>query len=205
MSDLRTNDSSARDKGRYPRQITCGTNRFTLTRMAATDEPAVLTFARSLPPHDLLFMPRDISQPKVLTAWVREIHSGTIHSLIAWKGDEVVGCTGVVRDPHSWSQHVGDLRVVLSPRVRDQGLGRALVQESFLMALGLGLEKLVAHMTADQKGAIGVFEGLGFRPEALLRDHVRDPAGIKHDIVILSHDVAQFQAQMEAYGINDAF
>lgn len=190
---------------RYPRKVTCGTAQITLTRMVGTDEPAVLAFARSLPPHDLLFMRRDISQPKVLSAWVKEIHTGTIDSLVAWRDGAVVGCTGVVRDPLSWSGHVGELRVVVSPAVRDQGVGRLLIQESFLMALGIGLEKLVAHMTVDQKGAIAVFEGMGFRPEALLRDHVRDPSGAKHDIVILSHDVAQFQAQLEAYGINDAF
>jgi RimJ/RimL family protein N-acetyltransferase len=195
----------SRDQDRYPREVTCGDTRILLTRMVATDEPAVLAFARALPPHDLMFMRRDISQPKVLSAWVKEIHGGTISSLVAWHKDDVVGCTGVIRDPLSWSQHVGELRVVVAPSMRDHGLGRVLIQESFLMALGLGLEKLIAHMTVDQKGAIAVFEGMGFRPEALLRDHVRDPAGTKHDIVILSHDVAQFQAQMEAYGINDAF
>jgi RimJ/RimL family protein N-acetyltransferase len=60
-------------------------------------------------------------------------------------------------------------------------------------------------MTLDQKGAIAVFEELGFRPEALLRDHVRDGDGVKHDITILGHDVERFHAQMEAYGLTDLF
>jgi hypothetical protein len=46
---------------------------------------------------------------------------------------------------------------------------------------------------------------MGFRPEALLRDHVKDRDGRKYDLLILSHDVAKFQAQMEAYGITRAF
>jgi hypothetical protein len=50
-----------------------------------------------------------------------------------------------------------------------------------------------------------VFEGLGFRGEALMRDHVRDRDGTKYDIVILSHDVAEFGSQMEAYGLTEAF
>ena len=45
----------------------------------------------------------------------------------------------------------------------------------------------------------------GFKAEALLRDHVCDNSGQKHDIVILSHDVAEFQAKMEQYGLTDAF
>jgi hypothetical protein len=59
-------------------------------------------------------------------------------------------------------------------------------------------------MTVDQRGAIAVFEGMGFRAEALLRDHVEDRDGNKHDLVILSHDVAKFQGQMAAYGLTSA-
>ncbi len=189
---------------RYPRNVTCGETEIELTLMSAADHAAVLSFAQQLPPHDLLFMRRDISQPKVLTAWINEIESGAITSLLARRNGEIVGCTGVVCDALSWSPHVGELRAVVAPSMRENGLGRVLIQESFLAALSLGLEKLVAHMTADQRGAISVFEGMGFRVEALLRDHVRDPNGVKHDIVILSHDVAKFQAQMEAYGLLDA-
>ena len=59
-------------------------------------------------------------------------------------------------------------------------------------------------MTVDQTGAIAIFEGLGFKAEALFHDHVRDSAGKKHDIVVLAHNVAQFRAQMEAYGLPEA-
>jgi hypothetical protein len=46
---------------------------------------------------------------------------------------------------------------------------------------------------------------MGFRTEALLKDHVKDRDGIKHDIIILSHDVDRLQAQMQAYGLDEAF
>jgi hypothetical protein len=38
----------------------------------------------------------------------------------------------------------------------------------------------------------------------LLRDHVRDVDGKTHDIVVLGHNIAQVQAQMEAYGLPGA-
>jgi RimJ/RimL family protein N-acetyltransferase len=88
--------------------------------------------------------------------------------------------------------------------MRGKGLGRLLTQEAFALALELGIEKMVAQMTVDQKGAIAVFEGMGFRPEALLRDHVKDREGKKHDLLVLSHDVARFQSQMDAYGVSEA-
>ena len=54
--------------------------------MAQADEAAVLAFAQKLPVHDLLFLPRNISEPKVLSAWVKEIERGAITSLLAVQG-----------------------------------------------------------------------------------------------------------------------
>ncbi len=190
---------------RYPRTVSIKDGEVVLDLMTAASEAAVLAFAQSLPSHDLLFLRRDITQPKVLAAWVAQLEAGEIVSLLASSGDEIVGCTAVVHDEHSWSPHLGELRVLVGPAGRDRGLGRVLIQESFLIALGLGLEKLTAQMTADQTSAIAVFEEMGFQAEALLRDHVRDQAGEKHDIVILSHDVERFQSQMQAYGLTDLY
>jgi RimJ/RimL family protein N-acetyltransferase len=188
----------------YPRHIATDAGDIEFRLMAQSDEAAVLDFAQKLPAHDLLFLPRNISEPKVLAAWIKEIERGAITSLLAVMAGRVVGCGTIVRDPLSWSPHVGEIRMVVSTDVRGQGVGRALSQETFALALGGGLEKLMVQMTVDQVGAIAIFEGLGFRAEALLRDHVRDLAGRKHDIVVLGHNVAQVAAQMEAYGLPGA-
>ena len=188
----------------YPRHVASEAGDFEIRPMRASDEAAVLAFAKKLPVHDLLFLPRDISQPKVLAAWIKEIDRGVLTSLLAMRGNEVLGCAALVRDPLSWSAHVGGIRDVVSRDVRGQGVGRALSQEVFALALSLGLERLTAQMTVDQVGAITIFEGLGFRGEALLRKHVRDRDGALHDIVVLGHDVAQARGALEAYGIAEA-
>jgi RimJ/RimL family protein N-acetyltransferase len=188
----------------YPRHIKTDAGDIEFRLMARVDEAAVLDFANKLPTHDLLFLPRNISQPKVLSAWINEIERGDITSLIAVKDGIVVGCGTLVRDPRSWSPHVGEIRMVVSLDVRGQGVGRALSQETFALALCSGLEKLSVQMTVDQQAAIALFESLGFKAEALLRDHVQDVGGRKHDIVVLGHNVAQVQAQLEAYGLPGA-
>jgi RimJ/RimL family protein N-acetyltransferase len=189
---------------RYPRRAATDAGEIEFRLMTRADETAVLDFARKLPVHDLLFLPRNISQPKVLSAWIGEIERGDITSLLALKDGVVVGCGTLVRDSHSWSPHVGEIRMVVATDVRGKGVGRSLSQETFALALGSGLEKLSVQMTVDQRGAIALFESLGFKAEALLRDHVRDAGGGKHDIVVLGHNVAQVRAQMEAYGIPGA-
>jgi hypothetical protein len=102
----------------------------------------------------------------VLSAWINEIERGAITSLLALKDGKVVGCGTVVRDPHSWSPHVGEIRMVVSTDVRGQGVGRTLSQETFALALGAGLEKFSAQMTVDQQAAVALFESLGIDARA---------------------------------------
>ena len=192
------------EKRTYPRSVETEAGEIEFRLMSRADEAAVLAFAQKLPTHDLLFLPRNISQPKVLSAWINEIERGDITSLLAIKQGAVVGCGTLVRDPHSWSPHVGEIRMVVSLDVRGQGVGRALSQETFAIAIGAGLEKLSVQMTVDQQAAIALFESLGFKAEALLLDHVRDVDGKKRDIVVLGHNVAQVRAQLEAYGVPGA-
>ena len=188
----------------YPRRVTLGSGEITLRHMGAADREAVLTFSRALPGHDLLFLPVDVTQPAVIDLWVQAIERGVVTTVLALREGTIQGYAAIDRGNPDWSAHVAELRILVSDSVRGRGLGRLLTQEAFALALGLGIEKMVAHMTVDQKGAIAVFEGMGFRPEALLREHVKDRSGKKHDLLILSHDVARFQAQMDAYGVSEA-
>ena len=188
----------------YPREVDLKGSRVTLRLMSGSDGSVALAFARALPAHDLLFLRRDITQPEAIEIWLNGIARGRITSVLAESGGQVQGYATVDRGELSWSPHVAELRVLVSAAMRGKGLGRLLTQEAFAIALGLGIEKIVAQMTVDQKGAIAVFEGMGFRPEALLRDQVKDREGRKHDLLILAHEVAKFHAQMEAYGVTKA-
>lgn len=189
----------------YPEQIRLGADDITLRYMTAPDADAILAFARALPEHDLLFLRRDITDPETVAAWVQDLESGDSISVLGLRGDEVVGYGTIHRNKVGWSQHVAELRVLVSESMRGKGLGRVLTQEAFAIALGQGIEKMMAQMTLDQKGAIATFEGIGFRPEALLRDHVKDRAGKKHDLLVLSHEVAKFESTLNAYGVSQAF
>ena len=188
----------------YPRTQSCGEWIIEVGLLGPDDADAIATFTRALPTQDLLFVRRDVSHPKVVRAWVDALANGSITSLCARHDGELIGCTAIVTDPLSWSRHVAELRVMVAPAWRGRGLGRLLIQESFALALGLGLDKLVVQMTVDQRAAIAVFEELGFRAEAVLRDHVKDRSGATYDLALLSHHVAEVQARLHVYGVNDA-
>lgn len=195
----------AGEKRKYPSKITIGGRNVTLRYMSATDKAGVLTFARALPEHDLLFLRRDITEDREVDAWIEDIDAGIVKSVLAVEGGAIVGYGTVHRNDLRWSSHVAELRVMVAESMRGKGLGRVLTQEAFAVALEEGIEKMMAQMTLDQKGAITTFEGLGFRPEALLRDHVKDRQGNLHDLLVLSHDVATFERTRAAYGVGQAF
>ncbi|RZL67166.1 MAG: GNAT family N-acetyltransferase [Variovorax sp.] len=186
----------------YPRTIDCNGTAVELDAIRAGDEAALLSFAKALPEHDLLFTYRDISQPRVVKAWIREsVDRDRLPTVLARIDGQVIGCSSLIHDDFSWSPHVGELRVVVGAPARGLGLGRQLIQASFAEALALGLEKLVAQMTTDQRASIAMFESMGFRAEALLAKHVRDRSGKTHDIVMLSLDVNDVASRLSAWGV----
>jgi len=185
----------------YPRTIDAGGRPIELRLMSAADRAAVLAFANDLPRHDLLFLRRDITQEDAVDRWLAEIDSGLITTLLAGSGEHVVGYATLHRSDLQWTKHVAELRMLVAGDFRGNGLGRQLTQEIFAIALESGIEKMMARMTTDQKGAISTFEGLGFRPEALMIDHVKDLDGETHDLVVMSHPVAEFEQTLAAYGV----
>ena len=189
----------------YPVTRKIGGRDVTFRYMSDSDKEAMLSFARALPEHDLLFLRRDITQPTAVDSWIRDIKSDLISTVLATVDSNIVGYGTIHRNDLRWSSHVAELRVMVAEEMRGKGLGRVLTQEAFAIALASGIEKIVAQMTLDQKGAIATFQGIGFRPEALLRDQVKDRDGNKHDLLVLTHEVAKFEAAMNAYGVNEAF
>ncbi len=188
----------------YPQRHALGDGEVVIRKMTADDAAALSEFAGQLNSHDLLFLRRDITSAEVQELWLQEIRDGVITTLFAEVEGRVVGYATLDRSRLPWSSHVGELRVLVVESQRGKGLGRILTQEIFACALGEGIEKIVARMTLDQQGAIAVFEGLGFKPEGLLKDHVQDREGERHDLLVLCHDVAEFEATLSSYGVTEA-
>jgi len=168
------------------------------------DEDAVMAFTSKLPEHDLLFIGRDLTQPRVVRAWLDAVEGGEIHSQVAVVDGEIAGYSALVSDPLSWSPHVGEIRILVGADQRRRNIGRLLAEAACGKGLDLGLEKLIAKMTVDQHGAIALFEELGFRGEALLRDHVKTKDGKLFDLAILSLDVETSSNRRSMMGLNQA-
>lgn len=186
----------------YPRTVKAGDRQITLRLVERGDADALVAFAGELPAHDLLFLQRDIRNPKVVAAWIDQIERGQMRSLLALENAKIVGCTALVRDEWSWSPHVAEIRMVISDKLRGTGFGRILAQEVVAAATAeSGVQKLFVRMTPDQGAALKLFEDMGFLPEALMRDHVRDATGEMHDIAIMALNLERQAARKQVFGL----
>lgn len=109
-----------------------------IRKLTSADHDQVTALAAKVSEHDLLFLARDLTHPKVIEAWMTEIGEGSIHSLAAFLDGKLVGYTALLTDPHSWSSHVGEIRVLVDSSCRGQGVGASLLIKTFQHALSLG-------------------------------------------------------------------
>jgi L-amino acid N-acyltransferase YncA len=159
---------------------------------------ALLAFYRSLPDDERRFLRDDVTKPEWLDRFVAAVQRDEVVSLVAERDGAVVGEASLYRALHGWTAHVGEIRVTVSPKLRRSGLGSVLARDIVKVAIGCGVEKMVAQFVENQAAAVRLFEKLGFRQEAVLRGQVKDTHGIKRDLVVASNDVSHLWEAMEA-------
>lgn len=176
-------------KRTYPWTTTVKGNEVTVRLMTPEDGEELLAFARSLPERDLLFLSIDITRPEIVEGWVRHIEEARAFTVIAEADGQLIGHGTLYLSELTWTRHMGEIQLLISRAYSGGGLGHLLANEVFTIAQELGLQKIIARMAADQKGALQVFERLGFKAEALLADFVIDRECRTHDLIVMSHDV----------------
>jgi L-amino acid N-acyltransferase YncA len=174
---------------RYPWTTDVNGLQMTLRLMGPEDKEAMLSFARSLPEEDLVFLSFDITKPEALDHWARNIQSGRIKSVLVEVNGKLVGYGSLGHNELLWTRHLGEIQMLLGPELRNKGVGTLLARELFSLARAQGLQKIVARMASEQKGAFRVLENLGFSAEAVLADYVIDRKGVTHDLIVMSYDV----------------
>jgi RimJ/RimL family protein N-acetyltransferase len=166
---------------------------------------ALLAFFGSLPEGDLTFIKEEVTDPDTVRGWATDSSYGGRWVAVDPGADGTDQVTGyvAVRPLSGWSDHVGEVRLVVSPARRGTGLGRELARRAVVEGVSSGLRKLVVEVVAEQGAALALFTDLGFSGEALLRDHIRDRGGELRDLMVLAHHVSDTWAQMDTVGIGE--
>ncbi len=169
----------------YPKRVTLkGGRGFDIRLMTPSDVDAVLEFARSLDPSDLLFLRVNITERSAVERWAHYIETGRTYTVLALEGDTVVGEASLLHSATSWTRHIGEIRIQVGPQARRCGLGRVLAEETEGIARKANLKMLTARMTLEQDTAQSVFRQLGFQREAVLWDYVMTADRKTHNLLV---------------------
>jgi L-amino acid N-acyltransferase YncA len=193
MSDVQSEPRQVQRS--YPRTVILSDGRQVRLRlmMPGGDVYRLHAFACSLPEDDLQFLRVDITRLMVVHLWAQNVKAGRTVTVLAEMDGEVVGYASGHNDQVSWQRHLGELRIQVGQAHRGCGLGGLLGKEIFAIASDLGIEKIVAQMTADQRPAIALVERSGFKHEAVLHDFVIGRDGRKNDLIVMTCDVAKLE------------
>lgn len=184
--------------GRYPqeRQLRDGRT-IELRLMSVRDEVKFLAFARALPMDDLLYEQRDITDEHVVEEWLRSIRRGQALTVLAYDNERILGEASLEHSQSTWTEHRGEIRVVIATAARGRGLGGILTREIFDLAKELGLQQLTAQMIENQTNAQAVFRGLGFEPVAVLPGFAVDQNRKEHDLIVMMHHLGSDKSALQ--------
>jgi L-amino acid N-acyltransferase YncA len=169
--------------------------------LTSGDAPALAAFFDAIPESDRNFFKEDVQDPDVQRRWVEDDRG---LRLAAVGEDGRIDAVGALWPGVGRSAHVADLRLVVAADRRKRGLGRDMARAVLVDGLRRGWRKITVDVVADQQATIDMFSEIGFRPEALLHDHLQEPDGRMHDIVSMAHLADEAWTEMLTAGLGEA-
>ncbi len=158
---------------------------FELRPLTADHRTAAEIFAARIPHGERAFADRALLSQVSVASWTQRTPARRVGAFI---GDEMVAIL-TVNPGQGWMSKVGEVRLVVLPDARGQGIAKALADRAVSMADEMELNKLYIEVLASLERVIDMFIALGFEREAVLRDHVIDGDGQPGDLCILSRFV----------------
>ena len=171
----------------------------TVRLMTSDDTPAFARFVAQVPEGERRFLKE---QAHDLAMDLAGGESRARRVVAVDPDGEIVGAAGAFPEP-GWSSHVAELRVLVSAGHRLHGTGRALARAALSEALEFGCTHAFVEVVAEQDGLVAMFQDMGFEPEALLADFVRDGAGEYHDLMLLTHRVNDHWGRSRLLGLDE--
>lgn len=156
-----------------------------LRPMVPDDESRLKEFYSAVSDDDLRLFRDRVKEPALIHSWSDSLDYTRVLPMLALVKDRVVGnvslhfCEGPKR-------HMAEIRFFLAKDFRRRGLGTKMLRTLIDLARKQGLGILMVEVVADDANTVKALEGLGFKPQATLRDGFMFPDGEAHDLVLLS-------------------
>ena len=182
----------------YPKTVTLKDDRNVVLRPLVPDDfERLFDFFQALPSEDRLLLRHDVQDRELVRKWTEEVDFDHVVPIVALEGDRIVADGTLHFARRGWMRHVGQVRMVMASSHRHTGLGLLIARELVSLAEQHGLDKLEAHVIEDDVAAVKMSQKLGFRIEAVLQSQVKDLKGEKHNLAIMTNEVADLERIME--------
>ena len=169
----------------------------TFRPLEPTDANRLLQFFNRVPAEDRFYLKEDVTSAEVIENWVQHIDYNRVLPLLALVDGEIVADATLHRSRAGAHRHLGEIRIVVDPRYRNQGLGTLLFEEVIYIAYDSGLDRVFLELVEEKEdNAIKVVESMGFTRVATLPRFARDMAGEDHNIVVLELSMEEWRGRL---------
>jgi GNAT superfamily N-acetyltransferase len=160
-----------------------------LRPLGQEDETAFHQFFLILPDQERMFIKHRVTDREVIHDWCQNIDLGRNLPLLACHDGTILASATLHQQLGGWKRHIGRVSVLVHPRFRRRGLGKAMVLEIIEIARDIGLERIEAEFIGEQETAVKLFAILGFSNLVRLDNYVKDMQAIAHDYILMSLDL----------------
>src|SRR6266536_2360178 len=106
----------------YPKELDLAGEPIVVRLLEPSDAAKLHDFVVQLSASDLLFLQRDVTDPREIDAWLAEVAAGDTVTLIAEGEGTMFGESTLRSSTVPWTRHVGTVRVITAPAQRGRGL-----------------------------------------------------------------------------------
>src|SRR5215210_7857338 len=118
------------------------------------DAAACARFVAEIPAGEQRFLKEPVEDPVVTFArWHADRRA---RHLVAARGTDIAGIAAAI-PATGWSSHVAELRLIVSPRHRREGVGRQLAGSALTEAIRLGCTHVYVEVVAEQQALVAMF------------------------------------------------
>jgi L-amino acid N-acyltransferase YncA len=153
------------------------------------DEKVLHNYFLRLPPKEVARLKHDVTDPEIISKWIYDLDYDVVFPLVAMDNDRIVANGTLKFNMIGWRKHQGEIRATVDPEYREKGLSTVLIKNMIEIAKSMGLEQLTAELAPTLDEAFFLFEKMGFKEAAVLKNFIKDQEGTYEDLVIMIMDL----------------
>lgn len=190
---------------KYPKTVKLKNGKEVIIRnFEEKDMDMLVNFFQSLPLKQRMYLRIDVMKKQNLLRRYGNIDHDRMYPVIALDNNKIIGEGTIFRFEFGWKRKLGEIRVVVAEDYQRLGLGSVLTRELFLYAVTTDLVKVQAEVMDTQEAALAAFKRIGFKEEAVLKNHVTDRDDNRRDLIIMTLDIEDMWRVMDDF-VQDRF